>query len=116
MNADVPKAEPMKNQPTDSVWSGDVDETTPWGEFRAKYHVLDVLTSAGWTIVGENERMTYVKRPGNTDADTSGVVFKDSGLFMPLTTSTQFEAQHTYDSFQAFVVLVHGGDFQNAIR
>jgi hypothetical protein len=60
--------------------------------------------------------MTYVKRPGNTDAETSGVVFKDSGLFMPFTTSTQFEAQHTYDSFQAFVVLVHGGDFQSAIR
>ena len=116
MNADVPKAEPMKNQPTDSVWSGDVDETTPWGDFRAKYHVLDVLTSAGWTIVGENERMTYVKRPGNTDAETSGVVFKDSGLFMPFTTSTQFEAEQPYDAFQAFVVLVHNGDFQNAIR
>jgi hypothetical protein len=116
MNAEVPKPEPMKNQPTDSVWDGDVDETTPWGEFRSTYNVIDILTSAGWTIVGENERMTYVKRPGNTNADTSGVVFKDSGLFMPFTTSTQFEAEQTYDAFQSFVVLAHGGDFQSAIR
>ena len=116
MTANVPTAEPMKNQPTDSVWSGDVDETTPWGEFRSKYHVLDVLVSAGWTIVRENERMTYVKRPGNTDAETSGVVFKDSGLFMPFTTSTQFESEQPYDAFQAFVIVAHNGDFQSAIR
>ena len=116
MTANVPKAEPMKNQPTDSVWSGDVDETTPWGEFRAKYHVLDVLTSAGWSIVRENERMTYVKRPGNTDAETSGVVFKDSGLFMPFTTSTEFESEQSYDAFQAFVVVGHNGDFTAAIK
>ena len=35
---------------------------------------------------------------------------------MPFTTSTRFEAQTTYDAFQAFVVLVHNGDFQSAIR
>lgn len=116
MDAKIPKPEPMKNQPTDSVWDGDIDETTPWGDFRSKYHVLDVLTSAGWTIVGDNERMTYVKRPGNTTSETSGVVFKDSGLFMPFTTSTQFEPEQTYDAFQAFVVVAHGGDFQSAIR
>ena len=35
---------------------------------------------------------------------------------MPFTTSTQFEAETIYDSFQAFVLLVHNGDFQSAIR
>ena len=78
--------------------------------------MIDILTSAGWSIVDENERMIRVKRPGNTSAETSGVVFKDSGLFMPFTTSTQFEAEQPYDAFQAFVVLAHGGDFQSAIR
>jgi hypothetical protein len=116
MTANVPKAEPMKNQPTDSVWFGDVDETTPWGEFRATYNVIDILTSAGWTIKRENDRMVYVLRPGDTDAESSGVIFKDSGLFFPFTTSTQFEAEKPYDAFQAFVLLAHGGDFQSAIR
>lgn len=116
MDATIPQAEPIKNQPKDSVFNGEVDESTPWGEFRATYSVLDVITQAGWTIVRENAKMTYVLRPGDTKAETSGVVFKDSGLFMPFTTSTQFEAETTYDAFQAFVLLVHNGDFQTAIR
>ena len=116
MDATPPKSEPIINQPNDSVYNGDVDETTPWGEFRATYTVLDVLTQAGWTIVRENDRMVYVLRPGDTKAESSGVVFKDSGLFFPFTTSTQFEAEKPHDAFQAFVVLAHNGDFQSAIR
>jgi hypothetical protein len=116
MDATPPKAEPIKNQPTDSVFNGEADETTPWGDFRSRFTVLDVLTTAGWTIVDENARMVYVLRPGDTKAESSGVVFKDSGLFFPFTTSTQFEPQTPYDAFQAFVVLVHNGDFQSAIR
>lgn len=118
MTAEIAKPEPIKNQPNDSVFANDttLDETTPWGAFRAQYSVLDVLTSAGWTIVRENDRMVYVRRPGNTSAETSGVVFKDSGLFFPFTTSTQFEAEKPHDAFQAFVVLAHNGDFQSAIR
>ena len=116
MDATIPQPEPMKNQPIDSVFSGEVDESTPWGEFRSTYTVLDVLTSAGWTIKGENANMIYVLRPGNTQSETSGVVFKDSGLFFPFTTSTQFDAETSYDAFQAYVVLRHNGDFQAAIR
>ena len=116
MDATVPQSEPMKNQPLDSVFTGEVDETTPWGEFRSTYTVLDVLTSAGWTIEKENDKMIYVLRPGDSKAESSGVVFKDSGMFFPFTTSTQFEAEQPYDSFQAFVVLRHNGDFQSAIR
>jgi len=116
MDATPTKPEPMKDQPKDSVFNGEVDETTPWGDFRAKFSVFDVLTSAGWSFVRENDKMIYVLRPGDTKAESSGVIFKDSGLFMPFTTSTQFEAEQPYDSFQAFVVLAHNGDFQSAIR
>ena len=116
MDATVPQSEPMKNQPLDSVFTGEVDETTPWGEFRSTYTVLDVLTSAGWTIEKENDKMIYVLRPGDSKAESSGVVFKDSGMFFPFTTSTQFEPEQPYDSFQAFAVLRHNGDFQSAIR
>lgn len=116
MDATVPQAEAIKNQPIDSVFTGEVDETTPWGEFRATYNVVEVLVSAGWSIVRENDRMVYVLRPGDTKAESSGVVFKDSGLFFPFTTSTQFDAETPYDAFQAYVVLRHNGDFQSAIR
>ena len=91
MDATPTKPEPMKNQPIESVFDGEVDETTPWGDFRSRFSVLDVLTSAGWTIPREDSRFIYVLRPGDTTADSSGVVFKDSGLFFPFTTSTQFD-------------------------
>lgn len=116
MDAAPTKREPLKNQPLDSVFDGDIDESTPWGDFRSRFTVLDVLTSAGWKVVRENDRMIHVLRPGQTTSETSGYIFKDSGLFFPFTTSTQFEPEKTYDSFQAFVVLVHNGDFQSAIR
>jgi len=116
MNAEIPKAEPMPNQPIESIYIEGGDETTPWGEFRSRHNVIDILTGAGWTIVRENDRMTYVLRAGDTKSETSGVVFKDSGLFFPFTTSTQFDPETPYDAFQAFVVLNHQGDFQAAIR
>ena len=37
MNATPPKPEPIKNQPNDSVFNGEVDKTTPWGAFRAAF-------------------------------------------------------------------------------
>lgn len=116
MSAVMPQPEQIKNQPIDSVLDGDLDESTPWGDFRATYNVIDVLTAAGWTIVGDNDRFVYLLRPGNTTSKTSGVVFKDSGLFFPFTTSTQFDPEKSYDSFQAFTMIRHNGDFQSAIR
>lgn len=116
MDAAIPSVEPIKDQPLDSMYNGEVDESTPWGEFRGAHHVVDVLISAGWSIVRENDRMIYVLRPGSTSSETSGVIFKDSGLFFPFTTSTQFDAERPYDAFQAFVVLNHNGDFQEAIK
>lgn len=92
------------------------DTDTPWGDFRSRFSVLDVLQSAGWSVVKENDKMVYVLRPGQTDAETSGVIFKDSGLFFPFTTSTAFDSETPYDAFQAFVVLRSGGDVKAAIK
>lgn len=94
----------------------ETDEQTPWGEFRTAHTALDILTSHGWTIVRENAKFIYVKRPGDSDAKTSGQIFKDSGLFWPWTTSTEFEAEEPYDGFQCFAILEHNGDFQAAAK
>lgn len=94
----------------------ETNEHTPWGEFRATHTALDILTAHGWTIVRENSKFIYVKRPGDTDAKTSGQIFKDSGLFWPWTTSTEFEAEEPYDGFQCFAILEHRGDFQSAAK
>ena len=116
MDATPAKPQPIINQPNESVFDGEVDESTPWGEFRATYTALDVLVSAGWLIVRESDRMVYVLRPGQTSSETSGVIFKDSALFYPFTTSTGFDAEQPHDSFQCYVVIKHNGDFQAAIK
>jgi len=116
MDATPAKPQPIINQPNESVFDGEVDESTPWGEFRATYTALDVLVSAGWSIVRESDRMVYVLRPGQTSSETSGVIFKDSALFYPFTTSTGFDAEQPHDSFQCYVVIKHNGDFQAAIK
>ena len=92
------------------------DEHTPWGEFRNSHTALDILLQNQWTIVGESSKYIYLLRPGNTDSKTSGVIFKDSGLFWPFTTSTAFQAEQPYDSFQCYAVINHNGDFHEASR
>lgn len=116
MDATPPVSQPIKNQPKGIEWNGEVDETTPWGEFRSTYTAMDVLLNNGWTVVDENQRMIHVLRPGNTTSKTSGAIFKDSGIFFPFTTSTAFEAETPHDSFQCYVVLEHNGDFTQAIK
>lgn len=90
------------------------DDHTPWGEFRESHTALDILISNSWSVVGESTKYIYMLRPGDTDSKTSGVIFKDSGLFWPFTTSTEFQAEQPYDSFQCYAVINHNGDFRDA--
>jgi hypothetical protein len=96
--------------------AADADDKTPWGEFRNTHTALEILEGNGWRVVGRNAKYTYLKRPGDTDAKTSGVIFNDTGLFWPWTTSTQFDAERPYDAFQCFVVLECNGDFDSAYQ
>lgn len=91
-------------------------EHTPWGEFRESHTALDILIQNSWRVVGESTKYIYMLRPGDTDAKTSGVIFKDSNLFWPFTTSTQFQAEQPYDAFQCYAVINHNGDFLEASR
>ena len=88
---------------------------TPWGEFRESHSALDILQRYGWSVVSESTKYIYLLRPGNTDSKTSGVIFKDSGLFWPWTTSTNFEAERPYDGFQCYTLLEHGNNFDASI-
>lgn len=90
------------------------EDRTPWGEFRESHTALDILLQNSWSIVGESTKYVYMLRPGDTDSKTSGVIFKDSGLFWPFTTSTDFIAEQPYDSFQCFSVINHNSDFHEA--
>ena len=88
---------------------------SPWGDYRRDHTALDELLKYGWTIVRENERYIYVKRPGTTTSEDSGRIFKDSGLFWPWTTSTEFTAERPYDAFHIYILMEHNGDMNKAV-
>lgn len=110
--------EMQKEVVVESKRIGDIQtqDQTPWGEFRATHTALDILQRYGWTIVGESSKYIYLLRPGSTDSKTSGVIFKDTELFWPWTTSSAFEAEMPYDGFQCYTLLEHGGSFDEAIK
>ena len=87
---------------------------SPWGDYRAEHTAIDELLKHGWTIVRENAKYMYVKRPGKTTAEDSGRIFKDTGLFWPWTTSTEFTAERPYDAFHIYALMEHKDDFTAA--
>lgn len=87
---------------------------SPWGDYRAEHTAIDELLKYGWTVVRENAKYMYVKRPGKTTAEDSGRIFKDTGLFWPWTTSTEFTAECPYDAFHIYALMEHKDDFTAA--
>lgn len=92
------------------------EELTPWADYNEKIDCLTLLQSYGWTIVREDSKYVYVKRPGTTDARDSGKIFKDTGKLWVWSTSTELEAEVLYNPFALYTALEHGNDFKAAGR
>lgn len=91
-------------------------EVTPWDDFNNKADGVALLTGNGWTFVYEDNDRVYLRRPGNTDAKTSGNWHKQKRLFVCHSTSTQFEAERGYTAHGIHAILTHGGDFSAAAK
>ena len=92
------------------------EEITPWDDYKERIDVLTVLQSHGWTIVREDSKYIYVKRPGQTEAADSGKVFKDTGTLWVWSTSTALEAEVLYNSFTLLTALEYNNDYREAAR
>ena len=92
------------------------EDLTPWADYNSKVDCLTILQSHGWTIVREDSKYIYVKRPGQTEARDSGKVFKDSGKLWVWTTSTALEAEVLYNPFALLTALEYSNDFKAAGR
>lgn len=105
----TPKVEVTYKAPKQFI--EDSEELTPWNDYKQKVDCLTILQSHGWTIVREDSKYIYVKRPGSTEARDSGKVFKDSGLLWVWTTSTALEAEVLYNSYSLLTVLEYNNDY-----
>ena len=92
------------------------EELTPWADYNSKVDCLTILQSHGWSIVREDSKYIYVKRPGQTEAQDSGKVFKDSGKLWVWSTSTALEAEVLYNPFALLTALEYSNDFKAAGR
>ncbi len=92
------------------------EELTPWADYNSKIDCLTILQSHGWSIVREDSKYIYVKRPGQTEAQDSGKVFKDSGKLWVWSTSTALEAEVLYNPFALLTALEYNNDFKAAGR
>lgn len=110
----TPKVEVKYEAPAKQYNPG--QELTPWKDYESKVDCLSLLQTHGWTIVREDAKYIYIKRPGQTDARDSGKIFKDSGLLWVWSTSTNLQAEVLYNSYSLLTALEYNNDFKASAR
>ena len=89
---------------------------SPGDDYNNRGDVLQLLESHGWTIVGQSGSKINLKRPGDTNAATSGNYDEEKGWFSVFTTSTIFEPEKAYRPWHIFTWLECDGDYVEAAR
>lgn len=89
---------------------------SPWEDYDNRGDVVSLLQSHGWKIVETRGSKTYFKRPGNTDAKSSGNFDSNLNLFSVFTTSSVFDPERGYKPSGVYAYLECNGDFQASAR
>lgn len=82
----------------------------PWDDYDRRIDFPALLRTHGWTQVGKHGW----RRPGKSDG-ISATWDKVPGRFYVFTSSTEFEAQHTYKPWHVYAILNHGGNWSQAV-
>lgn len=85
-------------------------------DFNERGDIPSMLQSHGWKFVKQTGYRQQYKRPGSTDAATSGNFHEEMNLFKSFSTSTEFVAGKAYDPFGVYAVLNHKGDVSAAAK
>lgn len=91
-------------------------ELSPLDDYNLRGDIIGLLQKHGWTVVRQNEKRTWFKRPGDSDKRSSGDYNHDLGLFSVFSTSTEFESGRGYLPYAVYAVLECGGDFKETVR
>lgn len=93
------------------------DKITIWDDFNKRGDVVALLQNHGWQIVKRQSDKILFKRPGDTKAISSAVLFTDRepNIFYPHTTSTSFENKG-YTPFMVYTHLECKSDYKKATK
>jgi putative DNA primase/helicase len=112
----TPPAEPTPTQPRLSVVRTD-GSVAPGDDYEARTSWSDILRPHGWTLVFNRGQVSYWRRPGKDRgvSATTGHAADRDRLYV-FSSSTEFEQEHPYTKFGAYVLLEHDGDYTAAAR
>jgi hypothetical protein len=88
---------------------------TIWEDYNKRGDVLALLEKHGWSIINNDGKKTYLLRPGSTTSATSAVLFNDTRIFYPHTTSTNFQNKG-YNPFGVYCMLEANNDAKKACK
>lgn len=91
-------------------------QKTPWDDYNEKCDVVYLLESHGWKFVQKKGLRSLMRRPGQTEAFSSGDYQHELNLFKVFSTSTQFEIGKGYKPFAIYTILEHNGDYSAAAK
>lgn len=95
----------------------DMDEgESPIDDYNKRGDVVALLQKHGWTTVGQKGGKVMFKRPGKTDAQTSGNWDQQRGWFTVFTTSTVFQPQTAYSPAAVYCKLECGDDWSETVK
>jgi len=83
---------------------------TPWDDYNDRVSPIDVLQQYGWTAVYQHGEKVFMKRPGKTDAKTSGNYHEGRKVFVCHTTSTPLPAEKGLTAWSIYKHYAHAGD------
>ena len=85
--------------------------------FNEAHTPLEFLEYEGWQPKYERGGNIHLVRPGKTLREGIGAGYNEKlGLVRIFTSSTQFEPNKSYNAFQVYSILNHGGDYSAACK
>ncbi len=85
-------------------------------DYDKRVDMKELLTSYGWTVVMENEKKIFFKRPGNSQSIQSGNFNKELGWFSVFTSSSIFQEETAYKPYAVYAKLECEDNFKLAAR
>lgn len=91
-----------------------IQGSTIWEEFNQDtYGGIALLEQHGWTRVKEKGEDILLKRPGNSTAAFSAYYHTRSNIFVPFTSSSEFDPEKGYNNASVLHILEgHNGDWK----
>lgn len=90
---------------------------SPFDQANERMDVLGLLTSNGFTIVGNHsDSMVKLKRPGKSNSTHSGYYDREKNRYVNFSTSTDFDCGKSYNAAALFTILECNGSWEQSYK